>query len=106
MTAHAAEPRLEHLQCLDALGLHKMAYWEWGERDNPHVLLCVHGLSRQGRDFDTLARALSTRYRVVCPDVVGRGRSDWLTDPMGYQVPAYVSDMVALIARLNVAHID
>lgn len=106
MTVHAVEPRLEHVQCLDALGLHKMAYWEWGEPDNPHVLVCVHGLSRQGRDFDTLARALCSRYRVVCPDVVGRGRSDWLTDPMGYQVPAYVSDMVTLIARLRVQHVD
>lgn len=106
MTMHAAEPRLEFVQCLDALGLHKMAYWEWGEASNPHVLICAHGLSRQGRDFDTLARSLSSRYRVVCPDVVGRGRSDWLTDPMGYQVPAYVSDMVTLIARLNVQHVD
>lgn len=78
-----------------------MAYWEWGERDNPSVVVCVHGLSRQGRDFDTLAQALCGRFRVVCPDVVGRGQSDWLADPMGYQVPQYVADMVTLIARLN-----
>jgi len=78
-----------------------MAYWEWGDRDNPRVVLCVHGLSRQGRDFDTLAQALSGRFRVVCPDVVGRGQSAWLADPMGYQTPQYVADMVTLIARLN-----
>lgn len=97
----ADEPRLEHVQCLDARGLHRMAYWEWGDPTNPRVLVCVHGLSRQGRDFDTLARAMCGDYRVVCPDVVGRGRSDWLRDPMGYQIPAYVADMVTLLARLN-----
>jgi pimeloyl-ACP methyl ester carboxylesterase len=94
------EPRLNHVQCLDARGLHRMAYWEWGDVANPRVLVCVHGLSRQGRDFDTLARALCGDYRVVCPDVVGRGQSDWLADPLGYQVPAYVADMVTLLARL------
>ncbi|MFZ5520283.1 MAG: alpha/beta fold hydrolase [Pseudomonadota bacterium] len=100
------DPRLHHVDCLDALGLHRMAYWEWGDPANPRVLVCVHGLSRQGRDFDTLARALCGHYRVVCPDVVGRGRSDWLVDPMGYQVPAYVADMVTLLARLNAPHVD
>jgi pimeloyl-ACP methyl ester carboxylesterase len=95
------EPRLNHVQCLDARGLHRMAYWEWGDAENPRVLVCVHGLSRQGRDFDVLARALSDTYRVVCPDVVGRGESEALADPMGYQIPAYVADMVTLLARLN-----
>jgi pimeloyl-ACP methyl ester carboxylesterase len=95
------EPRLHHVQCLDARGLHRMAYWEWGDAANPKVLVCVHGLSRQGRDFDALARALCGHYRVVCPDVVGRGRSDWLADPAGYQIPSYVADMVTLLARLN-----
>lgn len=97
----AAEPRLNTVQCLDPRGLHRMAYWEWGDAANPRVLVCVHGLSRQGRDFDTLAQALCQHYRVVCPDVVGRGRSDWLKDPSGYQIPAYVADMVTLLARLN-----
>ena len=83
-----------------------MAYTEWGDPANPRVLVCVHGLSRQGRDFDTLARDLSRDYRVVCPDVVGRGESDWLADPMGYNIPAYITDMVTLIARLNVSQVD
>ena len=95
------EPRLNHVQCLDARGLHRMAYWEWGDAANPRVLVCAHGVSRQGRDFDVLAQAMSDRYRVVCPDVVGRGQSDALADPSGYQVPAYVADMVTLLARLN-----
>lgn len=95
------EPRLDSVQCLGARGLHRMAYVEWGDPANPRVLLCAHGLARQGRDFDTLAQALCQHYRVVCPDVVGRGRSDWLADPAGYQIPAYVADMVTLLARLN-----
>lgn len=95
------EPRLNHVQCLDTRGLHRMAYWEWGDAANPKVLVCVHGLSRQGRDFDVLARSLCDSYRVVCPDVVGRGQSDTLADPMGYQIPAYVADMVTLLARLD-----
>jgi pimeloyl-ACP methyl ester carboxylesterase len=95
------EPRLRNVQCLSARGLHRMAYWEWGDAANPRVLVCVHGLSRQGRDFDTLARSLCAEYRVVCPDVVGRGQSDALADPMAYAVPTYVADMVTLIARLD-----
>lgn len=78
-----------------------MAYWEWGDKHNPDVVLCVHGLTRTGRDFDVLAQSLSSRYRVVCPDVVGRGLSDRLTQPMFYAVPQYTSDMVTLIGRLQ-----
>jgi pimeloyl-ACP methyl ester carboxylesterase len=100
------QPRLNHVQCLGAKGLHRMAYWEWGDPANPHVVVCVHGLSRQGRDFDTLARALCGELRVVCPDVVGRGKSDWLVDATGYQIPAYVADMVTLVARLDVERVD
>jgi pimeloyl-ACP methyl ester carboxylesterase len=82
-----------------------MAYWQWGDATAGHVIVCVHGLARQGRDFDTLARALVERakgkLRVVCPDIVGRGRSDWLKDPMGYQVPTYVADVLAMLAQLQ-----
>jgi pimeloyl-ACP methyl ester carboxylesterase len=99
------EPRLNHVQCLDTRGLHRMAYWEWGDARNPRVLLCVHGVSRQGRDFDTLARSMADHYRVVCPDVVGRGQSDWLADPMGYAIPHYMADMVTLLARLNASEV-
>lgn len=100
------EPRLHHVNCLDSQGLHRMAYWEWGDAANPRVVVCVHGLTRQGRDFDALARVLAPDWRVICPDVVGRGQSDWLHDPMGYQVPAYVADMVTLIARLGVERVS
>jgi pimeloyl-ACP methyl ester carboxylesterase len=100
------EPCLYDVMCLDSRGLHRMAYAQWGDTANPKLLLCLHGLTRQGRDFDTLARALAGEYRVVCPDVVGRGRSDWLADPMGYAIPQYVADMVTLLARLDARSID
>ena len=106
MTPPSNEPRLHTVQCLGSRGLHRMAYWEWGDPANPRVLVCVHGLTRQGRDFDTLARDLLAEYRVVCPDVAGRGRSERLSDPMGYAIPNYVADMVTLVARLNVAQVD
>lgn len=83
---------------------HRMAYWEWnntGNPQHPHVVLCVHGLTRQGRDFDTLARELSQHARVICPDVAGRGHSDWLAEPQAYQVPYYAADMLALLAALH-----
>ena len=88
------------------MALHRMAYWEWGDAANPRVLICVHGLSRQGRDFDTLARSLSDTYRVVCPDIAGRGRSDRLENPLSYQLPQYIADMVPLLARLDATTID
>ncbi len=101
MTATPTDPRLNHVQCLAPEGLHRMAYWEWGDAANPKVLVCVHGLSRQGRDFDTFARAMCGEYRVVCPDIAGRGRSDWLKNPASYAIPKYVADMVTLLARLD-----
>lgn len=78
-----------------------MKYKEWGDPTNPKVLVCVHGVTRVSDDFDHLALELCRDYRVVCPDVVGRGRSSWLRDPQYYQLPQYVSDMVTLLARLN-----
>jgi pimeloyl-ACP methyl ester carboxylesterase len=100
-----SEPTLNYVPCPDLSGGHRMAYWQWGDPLSGHVIVCVHGLSRQGRDFDVLARALLERaphpLRVVCPDVVGRGRSDWLKDPLGYQIPDYAADMLALLDRLH-----
>jgi len=97
------EPRLRRVQCLDGRGLHRMAYWQWERTDgaSDRVLVCVHGLSRQGRDFDTLARAMQDGWRVVCPDVVGRGESDRLADTSAYGITTYLADMVTLLARLD-----
>ena len=100
------EPRLRFVQCLSRQRLHRIAYWEWGEPANRNVLVCVHGLTRQGRDFDALARAMCSRYRVVCPDVVGRGQSDWLQDPLQYENGTYVSDLITLLARLDGDAVD
>ncbi len=100
-----SEMRHRTVQCAGAHGLHRMAYTEWGDPANPRVLVCVHGLTRNGRDFDFLAAALSQHYRVVCPDVVGRGRSEWLTVKTEYGFPQYVADMVTLIARLDVPEV-
>lgn len=99
-------PRFGSVICQGSGGLHRMAYTEWGDPDNPEVVVCVHGLTRTGRDFDTLARALAPEYRVVCPDVVGRGRSDWLQDKRAYGFPQYVADLITLIARLDVDSIQ
>lgn len=97
--------RQRNVRCLSPSGLHRMAYTEWGETDNPRVLICVHGLTRSGRDFDFLAREMASHYRVICPDVVGRGQSAWLKDPSGYVIPQYVADMVTLIARADVTSV-
>jgi pimeloyl-ACP methyl ester carboxylesterase len=90
------------VRCASPKGLHRIAYHEWGDPQNGRVLICVHGLTRCARDFDALAGALREYYRVVCPDIAGRGDSDWLADPMLYQLPQYVADVVTLIARLDV----
>ncbi len=103
------QPSLHHVQCPGAKGPHRMAYWEWAPGTaaaNAPTLICVHGVSRQGRDFDTLARDLSSHYRVICPDVVGRGQSERLADPMAYAVPTYVGDMLALVQHLQVKQVD
>ena len=96
-----SNPKDRFVQCASPAGLHRIAYREWGDPKAP-VLVCVHGLTRCARDFDALAAAMSDRYRVVCPDIAGRGNSDWYADPMLYQPPQYVADMVTLIARLDV----
>jgi pimeloyl-ACP methyl ester carboxylesterase len=103
------EPSLHYVSCHDADGGHRMAYWQWGNPQSGHVVICVHGLSRQGRDFDVLAQALCAKspdIRVICPDVVGRGQSDYLKDPQGYQIPAYAADMLTLLAQIKPTTLD
>jgi pimeloyl-ACP methyl ester carboxylesterase len=104
--APRAEPRRRSVQCASPKGLHRMSYLEWGDPRNRDVLVCVHGLTRSARDFDNLARELSSHYRVVCPDVAGRGDSERIADPLLYVVPQYMADMVTLIARLDADTVD
>jgi pimeloyl-ACP methyl ester carboxylesterase len=100
-----SEPEARTVTCASPAGLHRIGYWEWqcasGEADPP-VVLCVHGLTRNGRDFDALAARLAARYRVICPDMAGRGRSDRLANSALYAIPQYLADCVTLIARLDV----
>lgn len=100
-------PQLQHFTVGGAAAAsgepRRLAYWDWPceQAEASGVVLCVHGLSRQGRDFDTLARALCERSRVIAVDVAGRGHSDWLADPMGYQIPTYAADLAALVTYLR-----
>lgn len=91
-------------------GFHRIAYTQWGNGHSKRVVVCVHGLTRSGRDFDALATELSADedagYRIACPDLAGRGHSHWLSDPADYQLPVYMSDMTAMIARLGVEQVD
>jgi len=92
---------------LSLTGFHEIAYVDWGRITASPPVICVHGLSRQGRDFDYLAADLSTAgRRVICPDIVGRGQSGRLRDPDEYALPQYCADMNALIARLGVEEVD
>jgi pimeloyl-ACP methyl ester carboxylesterase len=102
-----AEPRWNAVACLSARGFHRMRYCEWGDREAAGVVVCVHGLTRNARDFDALARTLTAAdCRVVCPDVVGRGASDWLADPAEYGFARYLADMAVLLARLGAERVD
>lgn len=98
--------RARELRCLGPHGFHRVAYCEWGDADNPRVVVCVHGLTRNSRDFDALARVLAADYRVICPDVVGRGHSQWLSHKQDYGYPLYLSDMAALLARTGADRVD
>jgi pimeloyl-ACP methyl ester carboxylesterase len=98
--------REHHLSFLSLHGFHRLNYYEWGDPANSNVVICVHGLTRNGRDFDDIARALCAEYRVLCPDVAGRGKSEWLTHKEDYAYPVYCADMAALIARSGAETVD
>ena len=95
------------LSCLGPHGFHRMHYVDWaGPSKSAPIVLCTHGMTRNSRDFDILAKALTRRFRVVCPDYPGRGKSEWLTHSQDYNYPVYLADLVALIARLDVDQVD
>ena len=87
-------------------GFHRVAYYEWGDPANTRAVVCVHGLTRNGRDFDELARHLSATHRVLAVDMPGRGASEWLRDPMEYAFPTYLATLTALIARSGADVVD
>jgi pimeloyl-ACP methyl ester carboxylesterase len=94
--------RSNELSSFGPHGFHRVHYVEWGDPDNDRVVVCVHGLTRNCRDFDALAGALRSDFRVVCPDMPGRGSSEWLEDPSDYGHPVYLATVVNLIARIGV----
>ena len=91
---------------LGITGFHRVSYTQWGKGHNKRVLICVHGLSRNGRDFDDLAFALSDSWHVLCPDMIGGGKSQWLTQPEGYSETQYMNDCATLIARSGATSVD
>ncbi len=98
--------RAGSFRALGPRGFHRVAYTTWGAKQGRHAVVCAHGLTRTGRDFDTLAAALQERHFIACPDVAGRGGSDWLSDASEYSYPVYVSDMATLMAHLDVERVD
>jgi pimeloyl-ACP methyl ester carboxylesterase len=113
VTGHAAmastlQPdREDVVHGLSPAGFHRLAYADWGPLDDERPIICVHGLTRQGRDFDHLAeRLVAAGRRVICPDLPGRGRSGWINNPDHYALPQYCADMNAVIARLDVSEVD
>ena len=103
----AMTPRLETMPVLTPGGFVQLAWAEWGDKDAARTAVCVHGLTRNGRDFDVLAEALAQAgWRVVAPDVPGRGRSERLRRSEDYTYPVYLAALSALIGRLAVPHVD
>ena len=100
------EIRQHNVACANPHGTHRIAYTEWGNPDNPKVLICAHGLTRNGRDFDFLANILAPYYRIICPDIVGRGHSDWLEHAEDYNYSTYIADMLTLIHQLELEQVD
>jgi len=99
-------PRTLQFRGLSPHGFHRVVYYEWGDAANPRVVVCVHGLGRNGRDFDVIAEALAPTHRVLAVDMPGRGLSDWLADPNDYAFPTYLATLTALVARSGAVDID
>jgi pimeloyl-ACP methyl ester carboxylesterase len=99
------QPRALSLSSLSPHGFHRVNYYEWGDPANDRVVICVHGVSRNGHDFDVLGEALSPTHRVIAVDMPGRGASQWLPDANDYVFPTYLTTLTALVARSNAARI-
>jgi len=101
-----SSPRTLQFRSLSPHGFHSVTYYEWGDAANPRVAICVHGLGRNGRDFDVVAEALAPTHRILAVDMPGRGRSEWLADPGDYVFPTYLTTLTALIARSGASDVD
>lgn len=83
-----------------------LAFTDFGSRSRDRVVVCVHGLTRNGRDFDRLAVAMARDFRVIEVDVAGRGRSGWLADKSAYGFPTYLKHMAALLDYRGLQQVD
>lgn len=101
-----SEPRTLRLRSMSPHGFHDVVYYEWGDAANLRVAICVHGVGRNGRDFDVIAEALAPTHRVLAVDMPGRGDSDWLADPNDYVFPTYLTTLTALLARSGAEAVD
>jgi pimeloyl-ACP methyl ester carboxylesterase len=99
------QPHQRSFRSLSPHGFHRVAYREWGHPSCPRVIVCVHGLTRNGHDFDALGSALSDRFRLLCPDMPGRGDSEWLPNPADYVFPTYLTALTALLAHADVERV-
>jgi pimeloyl-ACP methyl ester carboxylesterase len=99
------QPRQRVVRSLSAHGFHRVAYRDWGHPESARAVVCVHGLTRNGRDFDALATALADRFRVLCPDIPGRGDSEWLPDAADYIFPTYLTALTAMLAHAGVEQV-
>lgn len=99
-------PRTLEFRSLSPHGFHRVVYYEWGDTLNPRVVICVHGVGRNGHDFDVIGEALAPTHRVLAVDMPGRGNSDWLANPEDYIFPTYLATLTALIARSGAADVD
>jgi pimeloyl-ACP methyl ester carboxylesterase len=98
--------RIERLSCLGPHGFHQLAYAYWSGPAGARPIVCVHGLTRNGRDFDPLAQRLAARGPVAAPDMPGRGGSAWLPFKADYSYPVYLGTVAALFARLGADEVD
>jgi pimeloyl-ACP methyl ester carboxylesterase len=92
----------KHFYGLNSQGFHRIVYSDWGPAD-AEPIVCVHGLTGNGHDFDVLAEELiQDGYRLVAVDLAGRGRSDFLGNPLDYNYTQYCQDLTALLAQLGI----
>ncbi len=102
-------PRTGTALCINSKSYHNIFYQDWGSEDSKETLFCLHGLTRNSHDFDAIANRLGgtrKKRRIICPDTVGRGRSDWLPDHEDYQIQQYNMDITVLAARLGCEKFD
>ena len=103
---YVAAPRTGKALCINSKGYHHIHYLDWGELDSEETVFCIHGLTRNSHDFDALAHRLGEKRRVICPDTVGRGKSDWLPDHEDYQIQQYNMDFTVLTAKIGCEAFD